>query len=102
MQDLPVNLDEITELKDSSAFKLIEKTSGTYPHEQTLIYGVRIVMGKDLIVIERTGYTILDFLSDVGGLQGILVFLMTLVMNLFNRNRLSTFMIERLFRVQVG
>ena len=47
---------------------MTEKTSEYYLNEKNLIQGVRIQMDRDLIVVERTGYTILDILSDVGGL----------------------------------
>ena len=38
--------------------------------------GIYIQMNKDLTIVQRTGYTFLDVLSDVGGLMGILVSVM--------------------------
>ena len=37
-------------------------------NEKHLIEGVMIQMSLDLTVVERTGYTVLDILADVGGL----------------------------------
>ena len=43
-------------------------------------------MNLDQIVIERSGYTLLDLLSDVGGLQGILISGISLILSIFNHN----------------
>lgn len=59
-------------------------------------------MSRDLIVIERTSYTVVDLLSDVGGLQGILISAMTFVLRVFNNSHLSSYMVARLFRYKLG
>ena len=43
-------------------------------------------MNLDQIVIERSGYTLLDLLSDVGGLQGILISGISLILSISNHN----------------
>ena len=49
-------------------------------------------------MIERNGYTLLDLLSDVGGLQGILISGISLTLSLANYNHLDNFLVFKLFR----
>ena len=53
----------------------------------------------DLTTVERTGYTILDILSDVGGLQGILFSAVGLFLNIWNYNHLDNYLASKLFKV---
>ena len=55
-------------------------------------------MDMDLTVIERTGYTILDILSDVGGLQGILISGISLLLGVLNHNFLDNYLVTKLYR----
>ena len=55
-------------------------------------------MSLDLTLIERTGYTLLDILSDVGGLMGILFSGITLLLEIINYNHLNYFLISKLFK----
>ena len=65
---MPINLDHITELEDSSVFKIESKGNRPMDFDPTLIALVRFEMNLDLKIIERTGYTFLDYLSDIGGI----------------------------------
>ena len=102
LQDLPVNLDEITELQDSSVFQVEQTRLVPFVNEADLIQGFQIEMNQDLTIIERTGYTILDIFSDVGGLQGILVSAITMLLNLWNYNHLNAYILAKLFTVRNG
>ena len=56
-------------------------------------------MNFDQILIERTGYTFTDLLSDIGGLQGILISIISVALNtILNRNHLDDFLVSKLFR----
>ena len=56
-------------------------------------------MSMDLTRIERTGYTIIDILSDVGGLMGILFSGITILLEIINYDHLNYFLISKLFKV---
>ena len=43
-------------------------------------------MSLDQTLIERIGYTILDILSDVGGLQGLLISGISFILGILNQN----------------
>ena len=56
-------------------------------------------MSYDQVLVERSGYTILDILSDVGGLQGILTSGILLLLSILNHSYLDTYLASKLFKV---
>ena len=85
LQDLALNLDEVTELEDSSVFRLV--LGFEYPSfDPTLVGGISIGLSMDVTLIERKGYTLLDVLSDVGGMQGFLISGTSLLLSILNYN----------------
>ena len=86
LQDLAVNLDEITELQDSSVFTLERGSVRPYYRDTDLVEGIRIWMNLNLTAIDRSGYTVLDILSDVGGLKSILIPTISFVIGILNYN----------------
>ena len=54
-------------------------------------------MSLDQTLIERTGYTITDILSDVGGLQGALVSGISFILSILNYKNLDNYMVSKLF-----
>ena len=59
-------------------------------------------MSMDQIQIERSGYTILDVLSDVGGLQGILITGISLLLSILNHNYLDNHLVSKLFKSEAA
>ena len=59
-------------------------------------------MSMDQTLIERSGYTVLDVLSDVGGLQGILISGMSLILSLLNHKFLDNYLISKLFQFEAS
>lgn len=56
-------------------------------------------MDLDLKFVERSSYTALDVLSDVGGIQSMLYSLISLVLGLFNTRLLDDYLVSRLYKV---
>ena len=56
-------------------------------------------MDLDLNVIQREGYTLLDLLSDVGGLQGILISAFSLLLSIWNHNYLENYIASKVYKV---
>ena len=52
-----------------------------------------------MLLISRSGYTILDILADVGGLQGILISGIALLLNICNFNFLDNYLVSKLFKL---
>ena len=55
-------------------------------------------MNLNMNLIERSGYTVLDVLSDVGGLQGILISGISLILSITNYNYLENYLVYKLFK----
>ena len=56
-------------------------------------------MNLDLTVIQREGYTLLDLLSDVGGLQGILISTFSLLLGIWNHNYMESYIASKVYKV---
>ena len=67
LQDYIINMDELTEIEDFSPFKVEEMSKMPYEKDDFTRQDVTIEMNLDLRVISRDGYTLLDWVSDVGG-----------------------------------
>lgn len=94
-----INLDEVTELQDSSVFRLVRMPSAPAEMElDNFIFGTGIQMNLDQTVISRTGYTFLDVLSDVGGLSSIVISALSIIIAVFNHNHFDTFLVTQLFK----
>ena len=57
-----------------------------------------IQMSMDQTLIVRSGYTVLDLLSDVGGLQGILIAGISIILSTLNHNHLGNYLASQLYR----
>lgn len=100
LQDLPLNLDELTELNDPRVFKIRQTKITPYVVDvisDNLLEGIVVQMDSNLTVIERSGYVLLDFLSDVGGLLEILIRGLTVILSVWNFNYLNDYLVSKLF-----
>ena len=59
---------------------------------------ITLEMDLTLTQVSRDGYTYLDWISDIGGIQGILISTMAIVLSLWNYNNLDNFMASKLYR----
>ena len=55
-------------------------------------------MNMDLTVIQRDGYTVLDILSDVGGLQSVLISAFAILLSIWNHNYLNSYLVSKLYK----
>ena len=51
-------------------------------------------------VIARQGYTVLDYISDIGGMQSMLISFMAWFIAVWNFNMFDNHMVSRLFQVE--
>lgn len=99
LQDLDIDLDDFTEYTDISPFKLEKQPAQSYEFDDGVQLDVFIEMNFDKKFIKRNIYNYIDLLSDVGGLQSILVSWAAIFLFAFNFNDLENYMVRRLFRV---
>ena len=55
-------------------------------------------MNFDLTVVSRNTYNIFDLLSDIGGIQSILVTFFNLLLRVWNYNHLSNYLVSKLYK----
>ena len=57
LQDLEINLDQITELNAANLFRFEKIGRGeSFNNDEMLVEGIMINMSKDLIIVERSVY----------------------------------------------
>jgi len=95
-----VNLDDITEFEDARVFKIESQSNLSYEKDYVAQMTVTIERNMDLKVIARQGYTVLDYISDLGGMQGILISSMAWLIAVWNYNKFDNHMVSRLFKVE--
>ena len=101
LQDYLFDMDDITQLEDTSVFRLqqthsrpdVIKKQGS---DQALMR-ISIEMSMTLTVIERNGDTLLDMFSAIGGLEAALFSTFSLAIRLLNLNSLRSYVAEKLF-----
>ena len=90
LQDRAFNFDDLTEQSDSSAFLLVRGPTRPFEFFEEDVMALGIDMDLTRTVINRTNYTILDVLSDVGGLESVLASVVSLLLGAFNYNNLNS------------
>ena len=73
LQDEVINLDDLTELADDTIFQLEEMTVRSYEKDLHTQMDITVEMNLSELVVSRDGYTFLDYLSDIGGMQSLLM-----------------------------
>ena len=57
-------------------------------------------MNLDLAKVSRSGYTFIDVLSDIGGIQGLLISVIVILISILNYNHFDDYMATRLFKAK--
>ena len=100
LQDKIVDFDDLTFLKSHDLFKITESSTSVRTNlaDENQVIELGFVMNPDLHVIERSGYSLLDLLSDIGGVQGILQSFFSLLVGILNYDYLSDSLASRLYK----
>ena len=98
---MPVNLDEITALKDSSVFSLDRKFAEPFdPFGDAFVVGTTIEMNLDRRTLDRQTYSLTDALADIGGLAGLLNSVLSIIAITLNADRIERFLASSLFKIR--
>ena len=99
LQDEIINLDDFTELEDPQLFTLEPLPSRSYEKDLDTWFDLTIEMNMNLELIQRNGYTVLDLLSDIGGILEIMTIFITYFLAFWNYNYFENFLVTRLFKL---
>ena len=61
---------------------------------------IRLEMNFDILEISRDSYKVVDFLSDIGGMQGMLMGGALLFLGFWNFNNFDNILVQKLFIVK--
>jgi len=100
LQDRDINLNSITLDQDSSIFKIEPLPVRSQEKDLNVQMELTIERNLDLTQLERSGYTLIDVFSDIGGIQSILISGITILINFFNFQNFDNYMATRLFKIK--
>ena len=63
------------------------------------IFGFMYEMSLDLLIVSRNSYTLLDILSDVGGIESIFVTCISLILSILNYKYFDSYMVSHLYQL---
>lgn len=61
---------------------------------------IAIEMDLDVKEISRSGYTVLDLISDIGGMQGVLISGLGIIVGIWNHNMIENHLVARLYKLE--
>lgn len=91
-----INLDEITELTDSSVYRLKQVLPRPYEKKDTML-AITIEASLDQDIIMRETLTVMDILADIGGFAEVLIFTSSMVLSVFNYQYLNSLIASKLY-----
>ena len=95
-----VDFDEMTELNDKSVFEFEELLTRPWTFDKVTLANISVEMNLDLKILKREGYTALDLISDIGGMQGLLFSLAASLLTILNHNQLSNYLVSKLYLIK--
>ena len=93
-------LNDITEIDVSGLFSLNTKDILPYEKNDNTWISVTVEVDPNLMMYERSVYTVFDMMSDIGGLNGILMTICALICTTWNYNAFDNRMVQRLFKIK--
>ena len=100
LQDQPISLEQITEIKEPHSFQLNSIASRPFEYDGSeFVAGIDIQNNLDFTSIWRDSYTFFDVLSDTGGMASALISLFLPLVGLLNYNHLESYISSRLFKI---
>lgn len=100
LQDELINLNQLTEKASETPFTIEMLPKQPYEKDREVQQDVTIEMNLNQRLIYREGYTALDYISDVGGIQGMLISFMAFILGILNFNYFDNHVVEKMFRVK--
>ena len=101
LQDLLLNLDSLTLFERSNLWTVRTDPAQSIDSLVTdgLLGLVEISLSQDLIHYERKGYTLLDLLSDIGGMIGLFYSFISFTVNIFSSGIINEYLVTKLYNV---
>ena len=98
-QDLPINMDKMTEFNDDAIFRLERIPQIPAEANDYVQMEISIELNLDLATINRSYYSLLDCLSDIGGLMSVILSTIAFLLIILNHQYLENYMVVSLFEI---
>ena len=95
---MAIDLDEVTELASSRIFHMEPQNIRPEERYENMILSFSFGVDLDQTVVQRMGYTFLDVLSDIGGIQSIIASTIVILLTILNHNNLDNHLIARFYK----
>ena len=97
---MAINLDDITELYNSNVFRLDELNARAYEgHGPSIVASLSFEMNPGLYQVIREGYTFMDILSDIGGVEAVLISVISMFLSFWNYKHFDNYMAKHLYKM---
>ena len=93
-----IELDDLTKLEIEESFVWKQIRSIPYEFPDAIHSAVAIELDLSLNTVERSVYTYVDLLSDVGGIQGIMVSTIALIVSYTSINSFDNYLVQKLYK----
>ena len=97
---MAIDLDQVTEFQNEKVFIMTEFPHHSYEKDYNAKMDVTLGMNLDVIEIRRQHYEIVQLLSDVGGMQGILVSVFAFLISIWNYKMFDNNMVCNLYKLE--
>ena len=89
LQDYFVNFDSLTELENDRVFGLQELPLRPAEWDENVIINIQFEVSLDLMIVIRDGYTVIDILSDLGGINAVFMVVFPMIIQVIQSHRLD-------------
>ena len=100
-QDSELDLEDLTNHDDDTLFHLTSLPALSVESDDSILQEFKFEMNRDLIVIEKHKYTVFDVLSDIGGIQAILMSSIQVILRIINYKNFEINLASRLYKVSL-
>ena len=97
---MAIDVDQLTEFVNEKVFGLTELPHHSYEKDYNAKMDVTLEMDLDIIEIRRQNYELVQLLSDVGGMQGILVSGFAFLISIWNYKMFDNNMVCNLYKIE--
>ena len=80
----------------------LDRQPTSLDNDKSHLATIRVSLSPALKSVERSGYTILDLLSDVGGISGLLFSGAALLLSILNHNYFDNYMVSKLYKLRTS
>ena len=99
-QDEPVNMDDLTLTENDQIFSIVQMSQMPTENFDWTQMEITFEMDLDVTQIERTYYSILECLSDIGGILSILLSGVAFILFIYNYQHMDNFLAVHLFKIK--